>query len=352
MKKKKRNRLILFLALLAALAAVFLLIAKKGNILEINKGGAPEGSETVSSSPRPVSPISGLACENADRRPLAVMLSGDAVTRPLSGLVEADLVLNMPVITGSITRLMAVYVCNEPKEIGSIRSARDDYIPLAKSFDAIYAHWGGSHFALDLLNKGVMDNLDALISSSSVFYRKSGIAAPHNGFSSFSRLYAAAEKKGYRLQGKEIGYPHFEVGTEPKGDQAKTLSIGFPGEFKVEYQYDPASNSYWRFRGGKKEMDRNTNSQVAAKNVVIMRAVSRQIEGQYNTVQVEGEGRAAVYRGGEEIIGAWKKAATSDQASKLFFYDGNGQEIKFVPGQIWIEVVQPDQSVTWQAASN
>lgn len=293
------------------------------------------------------SPISGLDCASAKRRPIAVMLSGDAIVRPLSGVSEADIVFNMPVVSGSITRLMAVFVCNSPKEVGSVRSARHDFIPLARGLDAVYAHWGGSHFALEKLNAHIMDNLDALINPFDAFWRKSNIEAPHNGFTSIDNLIGAAERLSYRLEGKFVGYSHLAQDIKSTATTTKTLEVGYSGAFKVKYIYDPADNSYWRWRGGAKEIDKNSSRQVAAKNVVIMRARSYQIEGQYNTVEVEGSGKCVVYRNGEEIFGIWKKNA-KDQTSKLFFYDSVGQEIKFVPGQIWVEVVEPNQEVTYK----
>lgn len=315
----------------------------------INIGGQDNsGDNNPRPSPTPElakSPISGLACANAQRRPIAVMLAGDAVARPLSGLSEADLVFNMPVITNSMTRFMAVYLCNSPKEIGSVRSSRDDFIPLAKGLDAIFAHWGGSHFALDELAKGVINNIDALTNPFNAYFRKSGIVSPHNGFTSGARLYEAAEKMGYRLEGNFDGYLYLVDDAKITATTTQTLSIGFPGSFAVKYIYDPDDNSYWRWRGGFKEIDRNNNQQVAAKNVAIMFAQSRQIEGQYNDVDVTGSGRARIYRNGEEILGTWKKDVDK---SKLTFYDSTGEEIKFMPGQIWVEIVQTSQAVSWK----
>jgi hypothetical protein len=322
-------------------------IAGKGNAIIISNDGN-SGNSSVSPSPKlDKSPISGLECENADRRPIAVMLGGDAVARPLSGIAQADIVFNMPVITDSITRFMAIFVCEMPKEIGSVRSARHDFIPLARGLDAIFAHWGGSHFALDKLNAGIMDNFDALKDSGSVFYRKPGVVSPYNGFTSLSRLIDASESFGYRLENKFTGYLHYDENIDTSSKIAKTLNIGFAGSYAVKYVYDPEKNAYLRWRGGLKEIDRNINQQVAAKNVVIMRAASRQIEGQYNDVDVEGGGESAVYQNGEEISGTWKKEA-ANQTSKLYFYDSAGREIKFVPGQIWVEIVQPNQTVFWQ----
>jgi hypothetical protein len=313
---------------------------------ETSSGNKEE--EIIEQPSGPKSPISGLACENGERRPIAVMLGGDTVARPLSGIAEADLVFEMQVIEGSITRLMAVFVCAAPGQIGAVRSARHDFIPLATGLDAIYAHWGGSSFALDKLKTGIADNIDALPNPYSAFYRQSGIAAPHNGFTSISRLLGAAGKLNYRIVGEFAGYPHLsEAEVSDRGQEKKILRISYAPPFNIGYEYSPEKNSYLRYRGGTKEIDKNTGNQVEAKNVVIMRAISRPLEGQYNDVQVEGEGASEYYLNGRAKNGTWKKDK-SEANSKLFFYDEKGQEIKFVPGSIWIEIADPGIAVTWE----
>jgi len=353
--KRKTKKFLPLILLIILVGLGWYFIQGQGRLIKISNDLSSGGSAALVSgvpleSPELLgskSPLSGLACTNANRRPMAVMLAGDPVARPLAGLSEADMVFNVPVITDSMTRLMAIFVCSSPKEIGSVRSARHDYIELARGLDAIFVHWGGSHFALDKLDKGIMDNIDALANPYNSFFRKSGIASPHNGFTSPNRLLEASQKLGYRAEGKEDGYLFFNAIPASSATTTKTLSIGFPGVFAVKYIYDPAKNSYWRWRGGTKEIDRNNGQQVAAKNVVAMITASRQIEGQYNDVDVSGSGKARIYRNGEEILGTWKKDA-SDQTSKLYFYDSAGEEIKFVPGQIWVEVVQTNQTISWK----
>jgi len=278
------------------------------------------------------------------------MLSGDAVTRPLSGFNSADLVVNMPVITDSITRFMAVYVCGEPKEIGSVRSARDDFIPLVQGWDAIYAHWGGSHFALDTLKKVEVDDLDALPNYANAFYRKAGIPMPHNGFTSMSRLLNAAKKIGYSLEGKKTNvFKHLPIKDDTcqaeNCQKTKTLSLGFSKGFNVQYKYDPQKNVYLRFRAGLAEIDKNDGQQVAAKVVVVMRVQSKQIEGQYNDVKIIGSGDCQVYQNGTQTACRWQKKSA---LAPLEFLDATGQEVKLVPGQIWIEMIQTNQKISWE----
>ena len=310
-------------------------IDNSGN--EINEPGNDTG----------VSPISGIKCENYKRRPIAVMLAEDPITRPLSGIGAADMVIEMPVITGSITRMMAIYQCEMPEEIGSVRSARHDYIPLAMGLDTIYAHWGGSHFALDKLDKGIIDNIDAMKNPYSAFWQKSGIPMPHNGFTSLKRLLNAAEKLGYRLENKFVGYPHLKK-SESKIQTNGKLVIGYSGHFKVYYDYDKEDNIYRRWRDNQREIDKNNGNQVEASVVVVMRAESRMIElPDYNDVDVEGEGEAKIYQNGEEIKGFWEKTGTYSN-SKLTFLNGDGKEIEFTPGKIWLEIVEPYQEVKWE----
>jgi len=297
-----------------------------------------------------VSPITGLECENYNRRPIAVMLAQDPITRPLSGVGAADLVIEMPVITNSITRIMGVYVCQEPEEIGSVRSARHDYIPLAMGLDAIFAHWGGSHFALDKLDAGIMDNIDAMKNPYNAYWQKSEIPMPHNGFTSYARLLNSAEKLGYRLINNFEGYPHLGK-SKVKSQKSKVdskLTIGYPGHYRVFYRYNSETNSYLRWREEMPEIDRLTNKQVEVQNVVVMRAASRMIQPpDYNDVDIEGTGEAMVYRNGEEIKGSWKKEGKY-QPTKLYFLDQKGKEIEFVPGKIWIEIVEPYQEINWE----
>ena len=291
----------------------------------------------------------GQKCENGGQRPIAVMLAADQKARPLYGISKADLVVEMPVLTDGITRYMALFSCEEPAEIGAMRSARHDFLPFAKSFDAIYAHWGGSYLALDLLNKKVMDNLDALKNPFDAFYRKSGRLAPHNGFTSFPALKNAIEKFGYRNENKAGGYIHIK--DEPILNSDQNIFIAYPDPYNADFYYNRSSNSYFRSRGGQKEIDSENGKQVEVKNLIIIIANSRQINADYNEMEIEGEGNLIIYRNGEAIKGKWKRkkemyAGKEPSAEdRYIFLNENSQEIGMVPGKIWISVVQPNQRV-------
>lgn len=303
-----------------------------------NKEIVITGPGSFSGESGPKSSIAGIDCENALRRPITVMLAGDPEVRPLSGISQADMVFEMPVTPDGITRFMALFQCENPKEIGSIRSAREDFIPLVAGFGAVYAHWGGEQEALAKLDAGIVDNIDAMKYEGTVFYRKSSMPRPHNGFTNIDLLLDKATSLGYDLQDTFQGYLHAKEGVKRNlSNTVDTIDVNYPDQYAVQWRYDEKTNSYARSRGGLPEKDANSGDVVRAKMVVVMKTSSRVLNKDYISVSVVGEGEAVIYQNGVRTTGKWKKDPVQLSA-KLYFYDGSGQEIKFVPGKIWVEI--------------
>jgi hypothetical protein len=317
--------------MLGVVTLLVLLTTKKNEIIILGRGDI--FNEIRNQEPKKVSSITGQGCERNTARPFAVMVSSDAEARPLSGIGEADMVFEMPVVENGFTRMMAVYQCGKPKEIGSVRSARLDFVPLALGINAIYAHFGGEHTVLEELNNGIIDNVDGLKYDGTIYYRKKDIPRPHNAFTNMSLLTKISEERNYRLIDSFEGYSH-DKKDEPLGtDQPPAI---FYKPFEVVWRYNKPTNSYLRIRSGNPEIDKNTGKQVEAKNVVIMKTVWSPINKDYIRVKTVGSGTAEIYKNGQKIYGSWQK---KDDKSKIYFYDQEGKEIKFVPGSIWIEII-------------
>ncbi|HTP56706.1 MAG TPA: DUF3048 domain-containing protein [Candidatus Paceibacterota bacterium] len=285
------------------------------------------------------SPLTGEPCAEATRRPLAVMLSSDPEARPLSGLAEADMVFEMPVTPNGITRLMAVFQCADPREIGSIRSAREPFIPLAQGLNAILAHWGGERDALAQLNAHVIDNIDALIYEGSTYYRKPGIPKPHNGFTTPQLLRARAAELGYAASASIDPYVHTQAKPEHNlGSLVSVASVSWPQGMDVSFRYDANSDTYLRWRGGTPEIDALTGQQVSASVVIIMDTDASFLYDQYISVRVTGQGMASIYQDGKVIRATWKKAGPT---SMLTFMDAQGHPVPLTPGKIWVLIDAP-----------
>jgi len=192
--------------------------------------------------------------------------------------------------------------------------------------------------------------------------------------------------KKYKTEGNFSGYAHqgeAPIDQRPAGGH---LRVAFKSPYDVSYDYDKETNSYLRTWDDVADTDRNNEQRVAPKNIAVIFAFSDQItntqdyagkglsdpwtnveeikktgvesiSGRYNNVQIgdpwydsTDSGEARYYMNGQEYLGTWKKDK-SRLDSKLFFYDQSGQEIKFVPGQIWVEILEPGQALRWTPAS-
>jgi len=370
----KKKKIIIAVVAIVIVAVGGVLIFRSRNQaarqkIDLNKKQAETGPRNTG----PVSPISGISCDDWNRRPFAVMEPSDTSARPISGISDADMVIEMPAIYGGITRLMGVYVCGNPERVGSMRSSRHDYIPLAAGLNAIYVHWGGSHFALDKLKEGVIDNMncngDGGKSAAKYCYRESmdyldqGKAFPNvatkgddTGYAKFADLLQGAKDFGYDLTDKFVGYPHQDEAPADQRPAGGKVRVGYPGPFAEEFMYSKDNNSYTRVWGGVLDTDRNNGKNVTPKNIVVMIADGATMESQYANFQVgdpwyddSDSGTAYFYMNGQEIQGTWKKDK-SRLDSKLAFYDAEGNEIKFVPGQIWVNIIDPGIGFKWTAA--
>jgi hypothetical protein len=342
-----------------------------------------------------VSPITGEACTNWNARPIAVMQPTDVTARPSAGLSQADMVFEMPIFTDGNTRLMGVYGCNVPNQIGSMRSGRHDYIPLAASLDAIYVHWGGSVFALNLLKKNIINDVDCLQYSCSGagctgkycdrWPEVGKLQFEDTGYTTNTQLTQAEKDLNFSTKDTFAGYPHQADAPLDQRPTGGTLHLAYPSPYQVNFTYDKNSNSYLRSWNKTPDIDKNNNQRIAPKNVVVMFAQDSQIKladeqtyvkeglmdpwslvpkadqqgidyggvGRYNNLELGDpwfdtidSGDAYFYMNGKQTKGTWKKDK-SQLDSKLTFYDSNGQEIKFVPGQIWVSVMEPGQGMDW-----
>ena len=326
------NRIIIIIGAVALFLVVAFFFWLNETIIINNDNGADEEL-------KPESPLTGIRCANYTQRPIAVMMASDEEARPLSGLSQADLVFEMPVAPNGITRLMAVFQCEKPEEIGSVRSAREDFIPLAAGIGAILAHWGGEQEALKQLNSQIIDNVDAMKYEGTVFYRKKNTKPPHNGFTDWDKLFEKAESLNYNLTDKFSGYLHGqEKISKNLSDIVSNISINYPAPYNIQWNYEQNTNIYQRTRNGEPETDKNSGKEISASVIIVMKTNSRFIRDQYIAVDTEGGGDAIIYQNGVSTSGKWFKNAGS-LTNKLYFYDDNGQEIKFTPGKMWVEIV-------------
>lgn len=293
--------------------------------------------------------------ENANAYPIMIMIENLVTIRELhSGLQNAGVVYEA-LAEGGITRFGAVYTNyreeDEQVEVfAPVRSARHYFVEIAKEYGAMYVHAGGSPYALEeLATTTDVENLDQIGGSEGYFYRVAEIAAPHNLNTSHELLMSALEDRDLDTASGTYSPWLFRTETDEEDRTAteQTINIPYTAEsYAVRYEYDSVANLYDRFNGGVEHVDQNTGEQITVKNIVVQFADTSLLEADTGRLDITlvGEGRALVFQEGQVVEGTWTK---EEETSRTRFYDENDQEVEFVPGNIWVNIVPSDNEVTY-----
>jgi hypothetical protein len=359
----------------------------EGSLALLNKNqdisSSPANRSGASSSNEPkteVCPMNGQLFSKTQRqlwekrRPLGIMVENHREARPQSGLSTADIVYEV-VAEGGITRFLLIYYCQDASHIGPVRSARIYFIKLLQEYGdyPLYAHVGGANTPgpadalgeiVDLGWSGYND-LNQFSVPFPYFWRDyerlPNRATEHTVYTSSSKLWQyAAEKRGLTNMDKEGAKWDENFMTWTFEDDAKTegrgnikdISFDFweskDGTYAVKWQYDKVTNSFKRFNGGSPHLDKNTGAQVAAKNVVIVFAKESPANdgypGGHLLYGVVGQANGIIFQNGQATKVDWVKKTAE---SRMRFYDKKGNEVSFVRGPIWIEILPTGNEVNY-----
>lgn len=288
--------------------------------------------------------------ESAKQRPFAVMINNIQVASPQSGLSAADILYEVLVEYG-ITRLMAVFetadvTADTSTRIGSIRSARHYYVPLAEELDAIYVHFGGTSYAYDRIHADKADEIDGIKGglANMAFSRDNTIPSPHNVFLDFSVMLNAVNKSSMRTtvnEEKETVFSFYDEDTTPKnGQQAEKVTVRFSQSVQPYLTYDKESGEYIRYQFGALHKDCNNDQPLSFKNILIQYAKQENIDKNgYLTIELAGaEGDGFYVTNGVAVPIVWKR---NEAEHECHYYDTEGNELCLNIGKTY-GVIYPD----------
>lgn len=273
----------------------------------------------------------------------AIMIENSPDARPHSGLKQAEVVYET-VAEGGVTRFMALYQQNKPGLAGPIRSLRMYYLDWAAPYQASIAHVGGSANALSEVRNGSYRDIDQYFNADS-YWRSTDRYAPHNVYTSFERIDALNDAKGY----KNSNFESFKRkdGQKEESTNATTVNIAFSGPlYGTSYSYHAESNTYHRSMAGQPHHDRE-EGQIQPSVVVALKVGAKPRQGaqQHQDIITEGEGKAYIFQNGIVQEAKWQKA---DRKSALKLVDSEGNSVALNRGQTWIAATTEESGVSWQ----
>ena len=314
---------------------------------EYNSGD--EAIEIV--EPEPEEIYTGPKVFSGDSRSIAFMIDNDVkAALPHAGLNDAYMIYEA-IVEGGASRLMAVFKYDKiPEHIGPIRSCRHYFLDYVQEHDALYYHIGQSTQGGEALKSRGIQDLNGV-----GFTRIGPDKTWHNAFTVKSKVIAEIEKRGWRTKQKQDCILQFnEKDTDLDSTKyADVVTCKFPVSTTV-FNYDEESKSYLINMKGIPHVDKFTNEQARAKNILIYRVDNKSVWDAWGDHREEdnkkrqeiyntGTGKGYYITNGKAIQMQWEKLT---HASKTKYMDIYGNELKFNDGITWVEIIPTSGSFT------
>lgn len=291
-----------------------------------------------------------LEKNSAKNRPVAVVIDNSEASLPQYGLLEADVLFEIPV-EGNETRFLALYpdLTKLPK-VSPIRSNRYYFPIISNGFDALYIHWGSDPtLGQDTLDKLNIDSIDGMDKDfAELFYRDQkkidmGYSLEHTAVLDGEKLPAFLEENEIRTQlssEKRRGFFDFRNNAfDSSAGDAAEVRIDFGGGNYSDFIFDDESREYTKFYKAYSHTDSLADEQLSFKNLLILET---------DITVADGEGRKQVnVFGGNDFEGyyisngsqkrvSWYKM---DESSNIKLFEKNGDELVMNSGKTYIAFV-------------
>jgi hypothetical protein len=287
---------------------------------------------------------------NSNSRPYAVMINCHNNALPQAGLDKAYIVYEI-MVEGGITRMMALFKDADVSKIGSVRSARTQYIDYVYENDAIYVHAGGATDALEqIANEKITDvDVDGVYGMRDKTLNR---AWEHTLFTSTDLLTSASSKKSQRTttdSGNLLTYSASELDLSQYSSaiKASKVSIKYSDYRTSIYTYDSENQNYLRFMNSTANTDLVTNQQYTAKNIIVysVNYSSYTYNGYsgYQKLSNIGSGEGYYITDGYAVPITWEK--TSKTSKTIYKIKETGEQLVVNDGNTYIQIQPKGQSL-------
>lgn len=316
----------------------------------VPQGQNAEGTWDVNPVIEGQNPVTGRPYDG-DYIPIMINVDNVSAALPQWGIGDADLIYELPIDNGGMTRLMALYTSVYPDRVGPVRSARILHADMRQEWGAAWVFCGGqeaegSNVFARIRELGLYDddvnlafNLQGQ-NGGSFNASRSSRKSPHHHQVKLDELYDFLAESGHTFTQRPFLFTDEAV----EGDDAAKVIMNFDnGNSDSYYVYDESCNDYARYRTktDKPYVDENDLESVLTYNNIIVQWTEL---GTYNgkkdrpKLTEVGEGNADFFMNGKHVAGYWVRSDIND---RTVFFDSEGNEIELQRGETWIIVASP-----------
>lgn len=304
--------------------------------------------------PAGINPLTGLRVSDPtllDRRPVSIKIQlFPRGQRPPYGVSLADIVFDYYQNNG-LSRFNAIFYGNNAEKVGPIRSARllDGHI--IRSYKAIFAFGGADQrIYTRLANTEFYDRMIVEGNQSCPYLCREDPNGNNLLIGNTAELSKHATEKKLTNVRQNLDGMRFDPETPTGGEAGAQVFTRFSISAYSRWDYDKESGRYLRFQDTQEDqgqgeayaplMDKLTNQQVAADNVVVLLVPTQYAFKSGNSEIIDtllnGTGTAYAYRDGQVFQVKWSRPQFD---SMVTLVQADGKPFAYKPGTTWYEVV-------------
>ena len=345
---KNMIKSIILIVIILALVTTFAVVKFTGN--KENNDNNNNNNNTNEPTDEEIEEDIKIIDLNSKTRPYAVMINCHNGALPQAGLQDAYIVYEI-MVEGGITRMMALFKDKDVSKIGSVRSARTQYLDYVYEHDAIYVHAGGAKDALNRISSEGISDVDV---DGAYGFRDTSLnrSWEHTLFTSTKLLLNGVNAKGFN---KTTDTPNLLTYTASLNldafnntSNATNVSIKYSDYRTSNYTYDDSKKVYLRSMNSTKNIDLVTNLQYEVKNIIVYAVrYSSYTNGsstQYQKIDNVGTGDGYYITEGKAIPITWEK--TSHNSQTKYIVKETGKELVVNDGNTYIQIYPTSGSLT------
>ncbi len=353
MNAKKLLAILLALATLISCVICFAACGKKDEPDTTEEStSAPE--ETTAAVPTNVNPLTGEADYDEKyqgQKFVGIVVENHPDARPQWGMSTPDVLMEYEV-EGGISRMLWLYANQDrvPENVGPVRSARHDIVEIARGWDLLFVHCGGSPAALNRIKsyKGALAEIDGL-TYSPCFYRSRArrVSQEHRLVLMGEEFRTSVKSLGLKTEiDEEKTHPFaFAPVGSPRaleGDEAQKIHFEYSNSYTYDFTYNAASGKYEAAINGTPRVD-DQDVLCDYTNLVLLYVRMTPVgdKSGHQELHLEEGGEGLYLCGGKAEKITWQKG---EDADPLRLLTADGAPLTLNPGKSYIGLVRSTQN--------
>ena len=235
------------------------------------------GTDEVQAKVNPLTGEAGYDEAYLGQKFVGVVVENQPAARPQWSMSTPDILIEYEV-EGGISRMLWLYANQDrvPAKVGPVRSARHDIVELARGFDLIFVHCGGSPQALNKIKSynGALSEIEGL-TYAGCFERDQtrNVGLELRYLLLGDKFRASVVSLGIKTeQNPDYAHPFTFATDAPRvltGSAAGKLHFEYSGAYKYDYTYNAETGKYEASLNGSPRVD-DAGIRCAYENVVVL----------------------------------------------------------------------------------